>query len=83
MTEVTGLQLARNDKAAASGLMTEARQRRALPRVQHRLQAQQRNGDPSVDAKHFTLATFPAKNPQCSIGKVLFEPFALPASRVP
>jgi hypothetical protein len=32
-----GLQLARNDKAAAFGRMTAARQRQALPRMHHRV----------------------------------------------
>ena len=53
MTEVRGLQLARNDKAAASGLMTEARQDRSLVAV----------APSGAYGKHFTLAPFPARNP--------------------
>jgi hypothetical protein len=52
MTEVRGLQLARNDNAAASGLMTEARQNRS-PAA----------GAPSgAYANHVTLATRSASN---------------------
>jgi hypothetical protein len=37
MAKSQGLQLARNDKAAAYGCMTAARQGRTPPRVHHRL----------------------------------------------
>ena len=52
MTDVRGLQLAWNDKAAASGLMTEARQKR-VPAA---------GASSDAYAKHFTLATIPASN---------------------
>ena len=36
--------------------------------------AHQRKGDPSVDAKHLTPATFPAGNPpECSVFQVLLN----------
>jgi hypothetical protein len=44
-----------------------------LPRVQNR----------GSDVGHFPLATFPARNQQCSVGKVLFEPFAPSEDGVP
>ena len=70
--EARGLQLPRNDKGAASGCMTSARQDRG-PAACAPSGAWVRNRglNPSVDAKHFTLATFPASNPQCSVFKVL------------
>jgi glutaredoxin len=52
MAEVRGLQLARNDKAAASGLMTEARQDRSPAAC----------APSGAYVKHFTLATLPASN---------------------
>ena len=72
LTEVRGLQLAQDDKAAASGLMTEARQdRNPAACAPSGAWVRNRGVNPSVDAKHFTLATFPASNPQCSVFKVL------------
>ena len=72
MAKARGLQLPRNDKGAASGCMTAARQDRS-PAACAPSGAWVRNRglNPSVDAKHFTLATFPASNPQCSVFKVL------------
>ncbi len=54
MAKARGLQLARNDKAAASGLMTEARQSRNPAAC----------APSGADVGHFTLATIPARNPQ-------------------
>jgi hypothetical protein len=64
MTEVRDLQLARNDKAAASGLMTEARQsRNPAACAPSGAWVRNRGVHPSVDVGHFALATFPASNP--------------------
>jgi hypothetical protein len=52
MTDVRGLQLAWNDKAAASGLMTKARQDRSPAAC----------AASAAYVKHFTLATLPACN---------------------
>jgi TPR repeat protein len=64
MAKARGLQLARNDKAAAYGCMTSARQGRN-PAACASSEAWMRNRglNPSVDVGHFTLATFPASNP--------------------
>jgi len=72
MTEVRDLQLARNDKAAASGLMTEARQsRNPAACAPSGAWVRNRGVHPSVDVGHFALATFPASNPaECSGFKV-------------
>src|SRR5258707_14390731 len=72
MAKARGLQLPWNDKGAASGCMTSARQDRS-PAACAPSGAWVRNRglNPSVDAKHFTRATFPASNPQCSVFTVL------------
>ena len=68
MAKARGLQLPRNDKGAASGCMTAARQDRS-PAACAPSGAWVRNSGltPSVDAKQFTLATFPASNPPGSV----------------
>jgi hypothetical protein len=78
MTEVGGLQLARNDKAAASGLMTEARQdRNPAACAPSGAWVPTRGVTPSGDVGHFTLATFPASNPpyvqfsRCCLNRLL------------
>jgi hypothetical protein len=79
MSEVRGLQLARNDKAAASGLMTEARQDRS-PAA---------NAPSGAHVNHFTPATLAAENPQRLVGKVRMqtvgpsEPAGSPTGGVP
>ena len=83
MTEVRGLQLARNDKAAASGLMTEARQDRSPAAGAASAACATEEWNLSVDVGHFPWATFPAHNRQCAVFKVLFEPFAPSAEGVP
>jgi len=52
MTEVRGLQLARNDQAAACGLMTQARQDRNPAAC----------APSGAYVEHFTPATIPASN---------------------
>src|SRR5690348_14503129 len=72
MAKARGLQLPRNDKGAASGCMTAARQDRSPAAcAPSGAWVRTRGLNPSVDAKHFPLATFPASNPQCSVFKVL------------
>jgi hypothetical protein len=58
-----GLRLARNDKAAASGCMTAARQGRNPAAC----------ASSEAYGKHVTLAPFPARNRQCSVGNVLLN----------
>ena len=72
MAKARGLQLPRNDKGAASGRMTAARQNRnPAACAPSGAWVRNRGVNPSGDAKHCTLATFPASNPQCSVFKVL------------
>src|SRR5258708_35991331 len=72
MAKARGLQLPRNDKGAASGCMTAARQDRS-PAACAPSGAWVRNSgmDPSADAKQLPLATFHASNPPGSVGKGL------------
>src|SRR5262249_10405617 len=74
MAQARGLQLPRNDKGAASGCMTAARQ----------------NQSPAACApsgayvQHFTLATIPASNARMFGWEGgMCKPFALTAARVP
>src|SRR5215813_12700257 len=74
MAQARGLQLPRNDKGAASGCMTAARQ----------------NQSPAACApsgayvQHFTLATIPASNARMFGWEgAMCKPFALTAARVP
>jgi hypothetical protein len=64
MAKARGLQLARNDKAAAFGCKTSARQGRT-PAACASFGCLVRNSglSPSVDVGHFTPATLPARNP--------------------
>ncbi len=78
LAEVRGLQLARNDKAAASGLMTEARQdRNPAACAPSGAWVRNRGVSPSVDVGRFTVATFPASNPpnvqfsRCCLNRLL------------
>src|SRR5260221_14033180 len=68
MAKARGLQLPWNDKGAASGCMTAARQDRS-PAACAPSGAWVRNSGvtPAVDAKQFPLATFPASNPPGSV----------------
>jgi hypothetical protein len=71
MGKPRGLQLAQNDKAAASGLMTEARQSRS-PAA---------NAPSGAYVQHFTLATLPASNARMfGWGGALCKPLS-PTSR--
>jgi hypothetical protein len=83
MTEVRGLQLPRNDKGAASGLITEDRQDRSPAACAASAACATEEWNPSGDVGHLTWATFPAHNRQCPIFKVLFEPFAPSEEGVP
>ena len=64
MAKARGLQLARNDNAAAYGCMTAARQNRSSAAcASSDAWMRNRGVHPSVDVGHFTLATLPARNP--------------------
>src|SRR5260370_39159771 len=72
LAKARGLQLPRNDKGAASGGLTAARQDRS-PAACAPPGAWVHNGGlpPSVDAKQFPLATLPASNPPGAVFTVL------------
>ncbi len=72
MAKARGLQLPRNDKGAASGCMTAARQDRSPAACAPSGAWVRTSGvTPSGDAKHVTLATLPARTPHCSVFTVL------------
>jgi hypothetical protein len=64
MATARGLQLAPNDKGAASGCRTAARQKRSPAACAASVAWMRNRGSiPSVDIGHFPLATHPASNP--------------------